>query len=324
MKKIRILLMIMSLSAVSCVEKITVDSKNQDTKLIVNAQMSASEKKHTIFIGSGEGYSVGAYNGASVTCTINGEKRIKATLKENEDSYSQNVLSEYVLNTEFQPGDSVRLDIGSKYGDVYSAVRVPETSAEITGIDTTSKGYLFHLTVHIEEEEPAGLNYYRIRLRHRYEATGYDDSGAVVKRGSGSNFVSLDNDNDPILNGGQLGEDQLIDKAPNVYCVFNNRFFQDGKATIEVTARTESLYQLKVGGNADHWAVKNKAELSLLSISKEEYNYLSYLNSLQAADDDFSYFFEPMVLPNNVEGGLGFVSIASERTFSFQLEDKVY
>jgi len=59
--------------------------------------------------------------------------------------------------------------------------------------------------------------------------------------------------------------------------------------------------------------------LHLRTISRDFYNYLRALNNLQTYGYDVIPIIEPTILPNNVTGGYGLVSVGADRTVTFDL-----
>ena len=57
--------------------------------------------------------------------------------------------------------------------------------------------------------------------------------------------------------------------------------------------------------------------MSLCSISKEEYDYLSAISTLKVNDFDSSALMEDAVIPSNVNGGEGFVTAYFESIYEF-------
>lgn len=66
-----------------------------------------------------------------------------------------------------------------------------------------------------------------------------------------------------------------------------------------------------------------KASLSACSVSvKAEFRYLKALNYLES-DNYEEALMEPVIIPSNVKGGLGFVGISSETRMTMQLPDEI-
>lgn len=73
----------------------------------------------------------------------------------------------------------------------------------------------------------------------------------------------------------------------------------------------------------DHWVTSTHPalQLSLMTLSLEEYSYLNALNAAGVWGFEGAFLTEPVTFPSNVEGGLGFVSIASASGISLALPE---
>ena len=62
----------------------------------------------------------------------------------------------------------------------------------------------------------------------------------------------------------------------------------------------------------------------LKSIDRGFYNYLKALNNMLCYGFDVSPIIEPTMLPNNVNGGMGMVSISSEVYLDFPFGTEIF
>lgn len=62
-------------------------------------------------------------------------------------------------------------------------------------------------------------------------------------------------------------------------------------------------------------------QLSLMTLSLEEYSYLNALNAAGVWGFEGAFLTEPVTFPSNVEGGLGLVSVASASDISLALPE---
>lgn len=318
MRKIIIFIIITLPLFLSCVKEEIIESKDNQDMILLNAQLYADDTEHTVYVGIGNANIVRRLTLATVTCSVNGGDPVKAEL--SNALYSTKIQSEYKFNANFASGDVVK--ITAAYGGMKASaeVTVPESAGEIVQIDSVMKGGNVFFTVKVKDNFP-GRNYYRLRLTHKYTARVYSQDSPKGEIQSGSNNVMLDNDDDPILNGGKLDDTFFVESSYNKYCLFHDSFFQQGTCSINVSAKLNEMYALTIKGDFTYVRVKNQAVMSLVSITRPEYDYLRYLNILEDADYDYSNLLESLVNQNNVEGGLGFVSVSSEHTFPFRLED---
>ncbi len=302
----------------SCVKEEIIESKDDRDMILLNAQLYATDTEHSVYVGIGSANTVRRLTLATVTCSVNGGEPVVAEL--SNALHSTKIQSEYIFKASFNPGDVVR--ITAAYDDMKASteVTVPESAGEIVQIDSVMRGGDVFFTVKVKDNAP-GRNYYRLRLKHNYVARLYSSEWAYTGSQSGSGGVVLSNDEDPVLNGGKLDDTFFVESSNNKYCLFHDSFFQQGTCTINVSARLNEMYALSLKGEFTYAKVRNQAVMSLVSITREEYDYLSYLNVLEDVDYEYDSLLESLVIQNNVEGGLGFVSVSSEHTFPFRLED---
>ena len=65
--------------------------------------------------------------------------------------------------------------------------------------------------------------------------------------------------------------------------------------------------------------VNRNFRLRFKSIDRSFYNYLRAMNNLICYGYDVSPIIEPTMLPSNVSGGMGIVSIAAESNYEIEL-----
>ena len=59
--------------------------------------------------------------------------------------------------------------------------------------------------------------------------------------------------------------------------------------------------------------------LCLRTVSRDFYNYLRAINNMETYGYDVTPIIEPTMLPNNVTGGFGMVSVGADQTVTFDL-----
>lgn len=109
----------------------------------------------------------------------------------------------------------------------------------------------------------------------------------------------------------------------NKYNIFNDNTFRDSYATLKVYTPLYQEYYPVEGHYYDHISRKQTITVRLLSITEAEYRYLKALNCLDDGDYDDA-LMEPISLPCNVIGGLGFVGVCSESRVIIELPETVW
>lgn len=309
-------ILIMLLLASSCYRDVVFEVPGGEEGLLVNAQMSAADEVHSIFVGRSTASRVYPLHSAVVTCSVNGGEAIRA----EEVMVGGRRQVEYRFGAALNPGDIIAVEVSDDDERTAGAeVSVPELTGEIVSIDTSSSGGKFFLSVKIRDNGK-GRNYYMLTLDTHYKATLKDIDPVTGKIFDfvveGDNkCLKLKNVEDPILNGGHaggFGEDDVIGSGvENVNCAFTNLHFPGGEATVEVYVDSTSLYEDDIYEYYIKGIKDNTAIVSLHSISKQEYDYLWTLNTFEDSGFHMSSMMEPAAIVMNVNGGYGFVSVSS-------------
>lgn len=324
------------LLAVSCentVEKIWSDQN--EAMLVVNAQMFQDQHNHRVFVNCSEGGSTSQIRDAAVTCSINGGAAITAlpVIREKELYYGE-IAEEfygYSFDADLNPGDEIAIAVRWKDLSASAKVKVPESAATITAIDTmkvvlaeensytggnsrTTRQY--NITV---KDKAGEKNYYMLRAEEIFYR--FDASGQMVA--SVSCKGDFDADYDRILHPleSSIVEDYL--GSDNRYQLFNDEMFADASCTLKIMdayyyAYLDDAFQFfEQFEEGDSYAMDRIFKIYTLTF--DEYLYLKALGS---NDLDLEFMTEPVIYPENVTGGLGFVTVLtpSSWTISFPME----
>ena len=125
-------------------------------------------------------------------------------------------------------------------------------------------------------------------------------------------------------------DDLFADMMPyNMTKVFSDRFFKDSDCNVTVRFVWNSKYMFlgKWDGYRGHPAEsvtkKSTILVRLMSIGKDYYDYLRAVNSFYPSEFEYNPFIEPVEIPSNVEGGLGFIGAGSAYDYPVVLLDGV-
>lgn len=253
----------------------------------------------------------------------------------------------YRLSTPLQPGDLIRLEATAQGGTLRAAaeVQVPQPPQDFrvdtctvpinmgSGIVTPHRRYLVTMNDIANES-----NHYRLDIRNqflvRYHIYEYlrDEQGNFIED-ENHNLIYTERDSlttqiysdlvnreDVILTDGNISHSQedednlMFPRIENKYNIFTDNRFRNSSATLKVYTR---LYD-DFTANALHGITYGKTyctqsiHIRLLNLTADYYRYLKALNCLD--DDDYdTTLMEPVSLPCNVSGGIGFVGIATPR-----------
>ncbi len=257
------------------------------------------------------------------------------------------------LNTVLKPGDDIRLEAtaeGGKY-HVRSHVTVPQPIHSLQ-VDTCTallrqwgsmKTYRqYRITM---QDIPNEKNYYRLEIVNSKE---FQCSLLTNCRDENGNFIVDENDRyvytttydtvrytytnlinreDVILTDGHVtnsddDENAMFPNIENKYNIFNDNRFSNSSATLKVyTPLYDDNYDILLSLNYTSCLLKHTITVRLLSLPESYYRYLKALNCMD--DDDYDEaLMEPVSLPSNVEGGLGFVGVSSAAQYIIEMPDK--
>lgn len=252
------------------------------------------------------------------------------------------------FKADFKEGDKVRIEADADGRKAYSEILVPKTP-DFEIADTTAsydpnetyewkgeKYYKQTLKLHLRgRDNVQGSNYYRlwgilksddlIYLGGQHAETPSDpgtepqeEPGEVkTERIQYENGILLRWKNDPILNDGAPAEDlDLFGASQNIYNAFSDNLFSDRPFDLNVQVyRSElrhindQIFRDREQDAVDSVLAKNTLVVCLSAVSEAEYHLLKALNIRANGSDEGQFFTEPITFPDNVEGGIGLVSI---------------
>lgn len=273
----------------------------------------------------------------------------------NEEQYGKDIYEEimknikfkkFCLRTHFQPGDRIRLE-GTAEGGKYKAsseVAVPKPLQNIQ-VDTCVAlirqwgSMRAHRQYRITLQDfPNEKNYYRLEIVNNKDfycischyVDGEDGNYVYTNEDTTYNYRynELINREDVILTDGHTAnsdDDEDNDMFPvisNKYNIFTDSYFANSSATLKVyTPLYDDNYDILNQFSFSYCCLKHTITVSLLNFSETYYRYLQALNCLD--DDDYdTTLMEPVSLPCNVEGGLGFVGVSSKVQYRITLPQK--
>lgn len=332
MKRLTILLAA-ALLLPSCLNKIDMEFEDTDVKIVLNAQLSAADQLHKIYLNSSTISDVYPMKGASVRVYVNGAKAADAEEMEGESWWP----THYQFNAKLNPGDEVRVE-ASKSGETASASMTVPQAVQMAAVDTSrltlrsfdssEEYFLFKIAL----QDPEGPNYYRLHCVKEETLQIYREGEEAPEVNQYVESVKLDTSLDPILSEGvstSPGEDiTAFFTVDNTYAVFSDELFSGEKQTLRAAISaywltSDSWQYLDVEeGKApwDYMYVQIRLRLFLESIDFMQYRYLKALNNMETFGYSQVVIIEPTTLPSNVEGGIGFLAVSTPSapfTFDF-------
>ncbi|WP_300701746.1 DUF4249 domain-containing protein [Bacteroides sp.] len=277
----------------------------------------------------------------------------------SEESYGKDIYEQIIKNikfkkfrlrTQFQPGDHIRLEATAEDGEykVSSEVVVPkpvlniQVDTCITKIFQWNSMRSYRRILVTLNDLPNEKNCYRLDIQNnyhvnaRYPLPSLNEDGSQKTDEDGSflywykdtvfNYTDreLINREDIILTDGHIShsdqdeDNEMFPSISNKYNIFTDNQFTNSSATLKVYTALSLDY---LSGYDSVHSTLLSLTVRLLSISKEEYLYLKGLNCMD--DDDYdTTLMEPVSLPSNVEGGLGFVGISAQAKVNMEFPEK--
>ncbi len=324
----------------ACENEIPYSPKQQDPQLIMNALLNGGEKENFVYLNLSGTQNIQHVEDATVTLYINGKEAEIAEVVELPEAYSQNnsipeimKQKKFRLSSSFKPGDILRLEAIAEEGQyhVIAEVKVPQPISPIQ-VDTclvyiknnNNWGWYRQFKIAIQDRSDE-KNYYRLDIQHESTLYGYNwmEKDTIVTERESRELINRE---DIVLTDGHSSTSDDDDNGmfttniPNKYNIFTDSRFLNANYTLKVYEQMENTYDTQYIYYVHR--ISESITVRLLSITEREYQYLKALNSLESYDYDET-IMEPIILPNNVEGGLGFVGVSSETRATLQLPDQL-
>ena len=255
-------------------------------------------------------------------------------------------FTEYVFSAEIKPGDEVRVEASKGAQKAWAEVSVPQP-ARFVRVDTATvvrtlrymdidggeswEDEFVDVTATIRDASETD-SYFTLTASRLMEGEFryYFPDGTLEKTEpyhSEEKSIWYETFHDRILEDGySAGEvNDLLSEllVTNETHCFSDKEFRGGEATVRPSFESDRFYysvRSRFG-----WIVPSGSvgelhsvfRLHLQTISRDFYNYLRAINNMKAYGYDVSPIIEPTMLPNNVVGGFGMVSVAAEDTYVF-------
>ena len=355
-KHLIITILIAALGCVACENTIRYEYDPSDGKITILGQLSTTNSKHTLFLSMSYPDRIDSLPGAKVECFVNGARSVakaipagyteelvnwqtgETMLVPNRFPYTQ-----YEFEANFKPGDKVRIEASKGNLNAWTELVVPKPGTimsvdtatvvksfvyqDINGTDTYEQEYL-EFTLRLRDVQGED-NYYSMNGNlTTVTILSSDGEGETRVDTEGPYWLDYETFHDLILEDGySSGMGELFeDMVPvnSTHC-FSDKLFKDSEATVRFYIPSyyfKNYYYFFY--DADRIEINRFFRLSMKSFDRSFYNYLRALNNMDTYGYDVSPIIEPTMLPNNVNGGMGIVSIAAESTVEMIFEPFVY
>ena len=306
----------------ACTTTIPLDINQGERILMLNAQWNTNDQEHLVYAGVSTQSSISPLETARIRCYM--DDNSIAFVDQPVRIVSNQAC--FDLRANLQPGSLLKLELEQGAEKAYSEVVIPVKTGQIESVDTLRSAGRVLFKVGIRDLS-TDRNYFRLRIIHTYEVSIFkknsDGEMILISEEKRSEDLPLSHDLDPVLQDGKLNgsiDERFFDSSfSNYYSVFSDRLFSGGTCTLTVSLDATKLYSIQVGELYDRISVNHQAEIRLETISLATFDYLITLEKLETNKTQSSSLLEPVVLPSNVVGGTGFVSISTSDYFKMNL-----
>ncbi len=341
-----------SLALLACTNTEYLDFEEIDPALVINAQMTSGEDIHDIHLSISKRSRITPATGGSLSVSISGAA--PQALTGTEPEYGNSVIFPFekalksgdvlVINAScdgMKASCTVTVPDAPDVRDVSLEEDVPHATASSGGIfdfgntgvyDPDWEGYPFspdawHLLQIKLQDAPGRDGYYRLSLFVETTLTDRDGNSEILYQAP----VRPDIKSEPVLSPASSGSGGFFDELfsdSNSMMIFTDELFKDKEYTLKLyIPEYDLLYYRKYEGewiwDEEAGEYRKQTELPegcsysacivarVHSMSHDQYIYLKALGL-----DDLSFLFsEPVSIPSNVEGGMGFAAVDAVQEF---------
>ncbi|MBP3642860.1 DUF4249 domain-containing protein [Parabacteroides johnsonii] len=326
-KNLFILSILASMLFPACENELPYMDKPQAPQLLMNAFLEAGKEENTVSLRMIEADKQQAdyVSNGSIVVYVNGEKTETAQVDKGYRSFGD---PNCMLKTSFRPGDRIRFEATAEDGQyqagceveiplpIEDLIRVDTLRTQLRGSSSMMDCMQYKITIH---DRPNEKNYYRLIIE---ENTYRVSSETGTRYGPFPFYPEIINQEDIVLTDGHLttaDDDKfgILDwTIRNTNNVFTDGRFENGSYTLKVYTSIPYIRELN---RKDHFYLD--VTVRLLSLSQSYYRYLRAMNCLDSEDYNET-FMEPVIVPQNVSGGLGFVGASSEQRVTLRMVDR--
>ena len=236
----------------------------------------------------------------------------------------------FTFKADFKAGDKVRIEVAADGFKASNEQIVPDAPT-VTKVDTVTVrqrdewGYVnvcYRFDTTLKDSDPEE-SFFRLTLIDHGESTFYKDN---VEIGQDTMDKRRDfwADDDPVLNEGHFVADEMPFEigSTNKYGIITDNMFANGTATLKPVISKSSFGLTTIMEGADSVKVATTAIVKVYGISKAYFYYFKALNSISDGGGDLA--LEDVQIPDNIDGGIGFIGIANPSSTGFYLGERSY
>lgn len=336
----------------ACQNTIKYEYDLNDGKITILGELSTAREEHSVFLSMSYPDRIDSLPDAAVYCYVNGERHQATKIHPGYEwrydpvTYEsilvpvRNRYTEYSFRADFKPGDKVRIEASKGEMKAWAEMEVP-SRGEIVSVDTlTLVKTLSYQSIDGSDDYEQEYVEYTVSLRDVKGADSYytldadkntvtriiSEDGTEVEE-QGPVKLEYETFHDRILEDdyssgvGDIFEDLL--PVNSTHC-FSDKLFRDQEATVKFYVPSYYIKEHLYYFEGDKAEVDVAVHLRFKSFDRSYYNYLRALNNMMCYGFDVNPIVEPTMLPNNVNGGMGMVTIVAEDTWEMILPTKYY
>ena len=308
-------ILVLSLAASGCINKIPIEFGEPVPQLVLNAQMRAQEGTQIIYLGESTLTMLNPLHDADVNVLVDGKFFAKAEEMTTGTDLDFAYSAPYCFQGGFPAGSQVQVTVKKDAWDASARADVCPAPV-ISAVDTLRSveqalEYSYEaFQVKISFQDLPGESYYRAGVRASTRITQVNAAGEtnVIPQ---EYELPMSGSMDPVLGGTTAG--MSIFNLEKTYLAFSDEMFRDQDYTLRLSIITEQMYPyyyVRTEGFIPVYTIISTTLYPWLeSISREEYDYLNALNNLENFGYTSQMIVEPTTLPTNVNGGLGFFAV---------------
>jgi hypothetical protein len=336
MKKIYIIAGLFLLA--SCETVLIPEPMGPDRQISLQARIMTTDTIHTVYAAYSKRDTLEQAKDLTIACYVNGE--CVATTSESEvvKDYAgfETACRSYRFRADIHPGDSVRIEAIGPSDRAIARVKAPDaapvpevTVEKIPSISGRSHENMYRFRIHVKDQ-PGKRNWYRLetlgrQVLNEHRPAGYPNYywGWTEEGGwycviDNTQVIPVDNTMDSFLNP----EARVVDRSnkdylANEYNYFTDELFEDGSVDLTLETQVYRYFHFNTMESIPVCTYQGLfyAFFDLQNLSREDYlnsrmQEMQYL-SLTGVDWVDGLFSEDQVLPCNVEGGIGLVTVRS-------------
>lgn len=305
------------LAASSCVKTLVVLPDSEDWDIVLNAAFNTDEGNQTVFLSRAAGMETAPLKGARVTCRVGGMSYIAAE-EEDDEAYRQYYAASYVLHMPtLSPGDEITVTAECEGKRASATVTVP-IPGDITQFRALPLLKNIWFTARLTDPGE-GEDYFQLEGWWEREWQEEQEDGETATH-LYRDPIWLNVRGDAVLSEGRPsgdGDSIVDDVLDGLYgddrVLFSDSRFSSGKASVRFSTELDEFYT----GSGEK---PRRAFFRLTTYTPEHYRYMKAVSASDILDTpELLMFIEPVSIPVNVSGGLGFVSACSWKEISVEL-----